>query len=88
MQLAQGTDLDFVNLDISAVTNGHQIVSFKRKNGRPLIRSPRVDGPGDGDGYHFASEAGCLRVLLHDPLRDVRPARGRSSPLGAARLRL
>jgi hypothetical protein len=46
MQIAQGTDLEFVNLDISAVTNGHQIVSFKRKHQRPVFKSPRVDGPG------------------------------------------
>ena len=46
LQVTEGTDLDFVNLDVSAVTNGHQIVSFKRKRGRPLIRSERVDGPG------------------------------------------
>jgi plastocyanin len=46
LQIAQGTDLDFVNLDVSAVTNGHQIVSFKKKHGQPLIKGPRVDGPG------------------------------------------
>ncbi len=45
LQLEQGTDLEFVNLDASIVTNGHQIVSFKRRKGRPVFRSERVDGP-------------------------------------------
>ena len=46
LQIERGTDIEFVNLDPSAVTNAHQIVSFKRKRGRPLFKSPRVDGPG------------------------------------------
>jgi hypothetical protein len=46
IQITQGTDMDFVNLDVSAITNGHQIVSFKRKHGQPVIKSARVDGPG------------------------------------------
>jgi hypothetical protein len=45
LQIPRGTDIDFVNLDPSAVTNAHQIVSFKRKRGRPLFKSPRLDGP-------------------------------------------
>jgi hypothetical protein len=45
LQIPRGTDIDFVNLDPAAVTNGHQIVSFKRRRGRPLFKSPRVDGP-------------------------------------------
>jgi hypothetical protein len=45
LQIARGTDIEFVNLDPAVVTNGHQIVSFKRKRGRPLFKSPRVDGP-------------------------------------------
>jgi len=46
MQIAQGTDLDFVNLDVGAVANAHQIVSFKQKRGVPVFKSERVDGPG------------------------------------------
>lgn len=46
LQIAKGTDLTFVNLDAAAVTNGHQIVSFKRKHGAPVFKSERVDGPG------------------------------------------
>ncbi|HWL65499.1 MAG TPA: plastocyanin/azurin family copper-binding protein [Actinomycetota bacterium] len=46
LQLKKGTDLDFVNLDVSAVTNSHQIVSFKRKRGNPVFSSESLDGPG------------------------------------------
>lgn len=45
VQVKKGTDLEFVNLDPAAVTNGHQIVSYKRKAGKPIFRSPQVDGP-------------------------------------------
>ena len=46
LQIAQGTDLTFVNLDVGAVANGHQIISFRQKRGVPVFKSPRVDGPG------------------------------------------
>jgi hypothetical protein len=46
LQIPRGTDIDFVNLDPAAVTNAHQIISFKRKRGRPLFKSRRVNGPG------------------------------------------
>jgi plastocyanin len=45
VQIKQGTDLEFVNLDAAAVTNGHQIISYQRKRGKPVFRSPRVEGP-------------------------------------------
>ena len=45
IQLERGTDLEFVNLDPSVVTNGHQIVSYKRKRGEPVFSSDQVDGP-------------------------------------------
>ncbi len=45
LQIKQGTDLDFVNLDPSVITNGHEVISFKRKRGRPVFQSKRVDGP-------------------------------------------
>ena len=45
IQIAQGTDLEFVNLDPALVTNAHQIISYKRKKGKPLFRSPQTDGP-------------------------------------------
>lgn len=45
IEVERGTDLEFVNLDPSVVTNGHQIVSYKRKRGRPVFSSDQVDGP-------------------------------------------
>jgi hypothetical protein len=54
LQIEQGTDVEFVNLDWSFVTNGHRILSLKfrkvRKKGRtkrkPFFFSEQVDGPG------------------------------------------
>ena len=45
IQLKQGTDLEFVNLDPAVVTNGHQVFSYKRKRGEPVFSSKQVDGP-------------------------------------------
>ena len=45
VQIQKGTDLEFVNLDVSAVTNAHQIMSYKRKRGRPVFASKAVEGP-------------------------------------------
>lgn len=47
--IEQGSDFDFVNLDESAVGNGHQIISIKRKKGRPLFQSDFLASPGDMD---------------------------------------
>lgn len=41
----QGCDVFFINTDLSAVTNGHQIVSFKRRKGVPVFLSGFVAGP-------------------------------------------
>lgn len=41
----QGEDITFVNLDVSTVTNSHQIISQKRKRGRPLFSSEVNNGP-------------------------------------------
>lgn len=42
----QGNDFEFINLDEAAVGNGHKIISFKRKNGRPLFNSKLLSRPG------------------------------------------
>lgn len=41
----QGCDVRFVNLDVAVLTNGHEIVSFGRKHGRPLFQSALSNGP-------------------------------------------
>lgn len=51
LQIARGSNIEFVNLDASFITNGHRIASFKRKmkgkkKGQPLFYSEQVDGPG------------------------------------------
>ena len=45
LQIQQGQNIQFVNTDAAAVTNGHAIVSLKRKKGRPLFQSGLVNGP-------------------------------------------
>ena len=47
--IEEGSDFDFVNLDEGAVGNGHQILSIKRKKGRPLFQSDFLKSPGDMD---------------------------------------
>jgi plastocyanin len=42
----QGCNIRFVNLDDALVTNGHEIVSFGRRHGRPLFKSGVSNGPG------------------------------------------
>jgi hypothetical protein len=46
LRVPQGEDITFVNLDVSTVTNAHQIISQKRKRGRPLFASDVNSGPG------------------------------------------
>lgn len=48
-ELEPGQDLMFTNLDNGDLANGHQIRSFKRKKktGRPLFQSKRLDQPGE-----------------------------------------
>jgi plastocyanin len=45
LQIKQGQNVEFVNTDAAAVTNAHQIVSIKRKKGRPVFQSALVKGP-------------------------------------------
>ena len=45
LQVPQGDNIEFINTDAAAVTNAHQIVSMKRKRGKPLFQSPLVKGP-------------------------------------------
>lgn len=47
VQVAQGTDVELVNVDESLVSNAHRLLSFKHKKGRPLFASDTVDTPGD-----------------------------------------
>ena len=49
LELAQGTDIEFVNLDEAAVGNGHQIISLKRRKGRPVFSSDLLTRPGQSD---------------------------------------
>ena len=49
VQIAQGQNFEFVNLDESALANGHKIQSFKKKRGRPLFRSELLLHPGERD---------------------------------------
>jgi hypothetical protein len=45
LQVPKGEDVTFVNLDVSTATNAHQIVSQKRKRGRPIFASDVNEGP-------------------------------------------
>ena len=45
LQVPQGDNVQFINTDAAAVTNGHAIVSLKRKHGRPVFSSGLVNGP-------------------------------------------
>jgi plastocyanin len=48
LQVPQGSNVQFVNLDYAPLTNGHKVVSFKynKKTGKPFFTSPMVNGPG------------------------------------------
>ena len=47
-QIAQGTDIELINLDEGSISNGHQMRSFKqRRSGRPLFVSKRIASPGE-----------------------------------------
>jgi plastocyanin len=46
LPVQKGSNVEFINLDYSPVTNSHQIRSFKLRRGRPLFQSKSVDGPG------------------------------------------
>ena len=49
LELTQGTDIEFINLDEAAVGNGHRIVSLKRRKGRPIFSSDLLLRPGQSD---------------------------------------
>ncbi len=49
IQLAYGTDLEFVNIDEATVSNGHKIVSLKRRRGYPIFVSDLLTRPGQTD---------------------------------------
>lgn len=42
----RGCNVEFVNLDPAAVTNTHQVISYRQRRGRPLFYSRNVAGPG------------------------------------------
>lgn len=47
VQIAAGTDTEFVNLDEATVSNAHKMVSLKRRKGRPLFQSDLLTRPGE-----------------------------------------
>lgn len=47
LQVTKGANVRFINLDAAALTNGHQVISFKRRAGRPLFKSKFVNGPAE-----------------------------------------
>ena len=46
MQIQYGTDVEFVNLDEATISNGHKMVSQKRRKGRPVFSSDLLTSPG------------------------------------------
>ena len=46
VQIQEGTDVEFVNLDEATVSNAHKMVSLKRRRGRPLFQSDQLTRPG------------------------------------------
>lgn len=46
VQIQQGTDVEFVNLDEASVSNAHEMVSQRRRKGRPMFSSGQVTRPG------------------------------------------
>jgi plastocyanin len=49
VEITQGTDFTFVNLDEAAVGNGHKIRSFKLRSGQPAFQSDLLTKPGQTD---------------------------------------
>ncbi len=47
VQIRQGMDFEFVNLDDAVAANGHKIISIKRRKGRPLFQSDLLTKPGE-----------------------------------------
>ena len=46
VQIQQGTDVEFVNLDEATLSNAHEMVSQKRRKGRPMFSSGQLTRPG------------------------------------------
>lgn len=51
LEVQKGQDVEFVNLDVAALTNAHRIRSFDvhkkgKKKGKPLFQSEELAGPG------------------------------------------
>jgi len=46
LQVKQGSDITFVNIDPAAVANTHRVVSIRKRKGRPMFASEDVSGPG------------------------------------------
>lgn len=46
LQIEQGTDVEFVNLDEGSVSNAHEMRSLKKRKGRPLFSSEQLTRPG------------------------------------------
>lgn len=46
IEVQEGTDVEFVNLDEATVSNAHKMVSIKRRKGRPVFQSDLLTRPG------------------------------------------
>lgn len=47
LTVEKGQNIEFVNLDVAALTNAHRVRSIKvRKSGRPFFQSEELAGPG------------------------------------------
>jgi plastocyanin len=46
LQIKQGTDIEFINLDEGSVSNSHEMRSLKKRKGRPLFSSEQLTRPG------------------------------------------
>ena len=49
IEIQQGTDLEFTNLDEATVSNAHRLVSQKRVKGRWIFQSDLLTRPGQTD---------------------------------------
>jgi plastocyanin len=47
IEIQQGTDVELINLDEATVANSHQMISLRRRKGRPLFGSDQLTSPGD-----------------------------------------
>ena len=49
IEIQQGTDLEFINIDEATVSNTHKLVSLKRRKGYPVFSSDTLRSPGSSD---------------------------------------